>query len=118
MTAHIVNKKLDASGFPATLSHNVLTGILRHELKFDGVIITDDMQMKAIADNYELGTAITLAINAGADMVIIGNQLDESKQEPRKIIDIIEKKIANGEISKDRINQAYRRISRFKKTVI
>lgn len=118
MTAHIVNRKLDATGFPATLSHSILTGILRHELKFDGVIVTDDMQMKAIADNYELETALTLAINAGADMFIIGNQLDDTKQDPQKIIDIIEKKVANGEISEDRINEAYRHISLFKKTTV
>ena len=76
------------------------------------------MQMKAIADNYELETALTLAINAGADMFIFGNQLDETKQDPQEIIDIIERKVASGEIPEDRINQAYRHISHFKKRML
>ena len=117
MTAHIINKKLDPSGFPATLSHNILTGILRHELKFDGVIITDDMQMKAIADNYGLENAITMAVNAGADMLVFGNQLKGEDQDPKEIINIIEKKIALGEISKNRINEAYKHICHLKKSL-
>lgn len=115
MTAHIVNRRLDASGVPATLSRTVLTGILRHELKFDGVIITDDMQMKSIADNYELETALTMTINAGADMIIFGNQLDNVKQDPSHLIDIIEKKVVMGEISASRIDEAYRHIIHLKK---
>lgn len=118
MTAHIVNRKLDPSGLPATLSQTILTGILRHELEFDGVIVTDDMQMKAIADHYGLETALTLAINAGADMLIFGNQLSDKPQEPAEIINIIEKKVATGEISEERINQAYEHILKLKLSLI
>lgn len=118
MMAHIINRQLDASGVPATLSYNILTGILRHELKFDGVIITDDMQMKAITDNYGLENALTMAINAGADMLIFGNQLKETNQDPQEIIDIIEKKIMLGEISEQRINDAYEHITHLKKELI
>ena len=117
MTAHIVNRKLDASGVPATLSRNILTDILRNEFKFDGVIITDDMQMKAIAANYDLETALTMAINAGADMFIFGNQLVDKPQDPKEIIDIIEKKVALGEISRDRINDAYEHIRKMKQNL-
>jgi beta-N-acetylhexosaminidase len=45
ITAHIVNRKLDKSGRPATLSHDIMTKLLRYEMDFDGVIISDDMQM-------------------------------------------------------------------------
>ena len=117
MTAHIINRKLDASGVPATLSQTILTGILRHELKFDGVIITDDMQMKAIADNYSPEDAITMAINAGADMLIFGNQLPDSPQDPKDIINIIQKKVEIGEIAVNRINEAYRHITALKKSL-
>ena len=117
MTAQIINRKLDASGVPATLSHSVLTNVLRHELKFNGVIITDDMQMKAIADNYGLEKAVTMAINAGADMLVFGNQLKDTDQDPREIINIIEKKIDLGEISEKRINEAYKHICHFKKSL-
>ena len=117
MTAHIVNRKLDATGVPATLSHTILTGILRNELNFDGVIITDDMQMRAISDNYGLENALTMAINAGADMLIFGNQLtdDGKEQDPQEIIDIIANKVAQGEISEERINEAYQRIIHLKR---
>ncbi len=117
MTAHIVNRQLDKSGVPATLSHPILTQLLRDKLKFDGVIITDDMQMKAISDNYGLEHALTMAINAGADMLVFGNQLGDKDQDPKEIIQIIAKKIADGEISEDRINEAYQRISNFKKKI-
>jgi beta-N-acetylhexosaminidase len=118
MTAHIVNRKLDPSGLPATLSQPILTGLLRHELGFDGVIVTDDMQMKAIADHFGLEKALTLAINAGADMLIFGNQLVDSPEGPGKIIKLIEEKVASGEISEERINDAYQHIQRFKKGLL
>ncbi|WBV71614.1 hypothetical protein PGH42_00035 [Legionella pneumophila] len=65
---------------------------MRRDLKFDGVVITDDMQMKAISNYYGLETAVTLSINAGADMLIFGNQLVEKFQDSTEIIDIISKK--------------------------
>ncbi len=117
MTAHIVNRQLDESGLPATLSHKILTGLLRNQLNFKGVIITDDMQMKAIADNYELEEALVLAINAGADMLIFGNNLSTEPQNPRQLIDIIETKVRTGEISQERIEEAYRHIVSLKKSL-
>ena len=117
MSAHIVNRKLDAEGLPATLSYEILTNTLRKKLKFDGVIITDDMQMKAITDNYGTDTAITLAINAGADMLVFGNQLTPSYVDPKEIVALIKQKISQGEISEDRINEAYSHIKDFKKNL-
>ncbi|WED44703.1 glycoside hydrolase family 3 protein [Legionella cardiaca] len=114
MTAHIINRKLDASGMPATLSHKVLTELLREQLQFKGVIVTDDMQMKAISENFGLEQAVTLAVNAGADMLLFGNQLSENPQDPQEIIDIIEAKVSSGEISENRINEAYQHILAFK----
>lgn len=110
MVAHIVNRKLDATGLPATLSFSMITGLLRHDLQFDGVVITDDLQMKAITNFYGVEKAVTLSINAGADMLIFGNQLVEKFQDPEELIDLIENKVRSGEISEQRINEAYRRI--------
>ena len=117
MTAHIINRQLDDSGLPATLSHKMLTGILREELHFDGVIITDDMQMKAISDHFGIEDALELAIQAGADMFIFGNQLCDQPQDPKLIIDIIEEKVVSGNISRHKIDAAYQRIVAFKKTL-
>ena len=86
MTAHIVNRQLDASGIPATLSYTILTDLLRNQLHFQGVIITDDMQMKAISDNYGLEQALVLTINAGADMIIFGNNLSVEPQNPEQLL--------------------------------
>lgn len=110
MVAHVVNRNLDITGVPASLSYPIVSGLLRHDLHFEGVVITDDMQMKAISDHYGLAAALTQSINAGVDMFIFGNQLSEQAQDPSELIDIIEDKIHSGEISKDRINQAYQRI--------
>lgn len=117
MTAHIVNRQLDDSGLPATLSHKVLTDILRDQLHFKGVIITDDMQMKAISAHYGLEQALVLAINAGADMFIFGNALSPENQDPEQLINIIESKVQSGEISEARINEAYERIVTLKKSL-
>ncbi|MGL5742908.1 MAG: glycoside hydrolase family 3 N-terminal domain-containing protein, partial [Legionella sp.] len=117
MTAHIVNRQLDASGLPATLSHKILTDLLRKQLHLKGVIITDDMQMKAISDNYGLDHALVLAINAGADMLIFGNNLSTESQDPVQVIDIIEAKVQSGEISRQRIDEAYKHIVALKKSL-
>lgn len=118
MTAHIVNRQLDETGLPATLSNKILTGLLRHQLHFNGVIITDDMQMKAISDNYGLEQALMLTINAGADMLIFGNNLTVEPQDPEQLIDIIEAKVLSGEISQKRINEAYKHIIALKKSIV
>ncbi|MBN9228785.1 MULTISPECIES: glycoside hydrolase family 3 protein [Legionella] len=117
MTAHIVNRQLDPSGLPATLSHKILTELLRNQLHFQGVIITDDMQMKAISDNYGLEQALVLAINAGADMLMFGNNLSVPEQNPAQVIDIIEAKVQSGEIRQERINEAYQHILALKKSL-
>jgi beta-N-acetylhexosaminidase len=114
MTAHIVNRKLDDTGLPATLSYDILTRMLRQEFNFDGVIITDDMQMKAISDEYSLEESLPLAINAGVDMFIFGNQLADSHQDFKEVIDIIEKNVKAGAIKQGLIDDAYARIVRFK----
>lgn len=117
MSAHIVNRQLDDSGLPATLSHKMLTGILRNKLNFTGVIITDDMQMKAISDNYSTKQAMTMALNAGADMFIFGNQLSDKRQKLSDLISIIEQQVKAGKISKKRINQAYQHVVQFKQSL-
>lgn len=119
MTAHIVNRQLDETGLPATLSHAILTDLLREKMHFTGVIITDDMQMLAIRDNYGLTQAITLAINAGADMLMFANQLtpNEPDQDPKELIDIIEHEVQQGHIAAATIDAAYQRIVNLKQTI-
>lgn len=112
MTAHVINRHLDPSGLPATLSQAILTGLLRQELEFNGVIISDDLQMHAISQHYTLDEALGLTINAGADMLIFANQLGCIGA--TELIDKIEQLVLRGVIKERRIEEAYQRICAFK----
>lgn len=112
MTAHVVNKHLDPEGLPATLSHQILTGLLRDKMGYEGVIISDDLQMQSITDHYSLDEALSLTINAGADMIIFANQLD--KISATEVIERIERLVLAHKIDLQRIEEAYRRVTRLK----
>jgi len=115
MTSHIVNKKLDPAGNPGTLSADILTGILRTKLKFNGVIFTDDMQMHAITENYGLEQSIKMAINGGVDIMTFSNNINGSEQRTvDKVHFIIRNLVDRGEISKTRIDESFKRIMRLK----
>lgn len=115
MTAHVVNKQLDNQGVPATLSHDILTGLLRKTMGYDGVIIADDLQMQAITDHYSLEDALCRTINAGADMLIFANQL--AKITAPELIEIIERLVFEQRINQKSIEEAYRRIIRLKRQI-
>lgn len=115
MTAHVVNKHLDPQGFPASISRAITTDLLRNKLKFNGVVVTDDMQMGAIKDNYGVAEATLLAINAGADILVFGNQLVDTPQDPKEIVDVIYNDVKAGKISEKRIDESYRRIMNLKR---
>lgn len=112
MTAHVVNRVLDPSGLPASLSKTMLTGLLRKELGFEGVIVSDDLQMQAIASHYSLDEALCLSINAGADMLIFGNQLGSITA--TEVVDRMEQLVKTGRLAEARIEEAYARICALK----
>jgi beta-N-acetylhexosaminidase len=115
MVAHVFNKKLD-SRYPATLSHKTVNGLLRKRLGFNGVVITDDLQMGAISKKYGLRNTLKLAINAGDDMLLFGNQLDPRHTVgTKKLVDTIKSLIRSGEVDEKSIEYAYRRIQNLKK---
>jgi beta-N-acetylhexosaminidase len=113
MTAHVFNAKLDPL-YPATLSKSTLTDLLRHKLGFKGVVVSDDMQMKAIADHYGLETAIRLTIEAGVDILLFGNNTSYDPAIASKATDIINSLIQQKIITPERIDQSYRRIMKLK----
>ena len=114
MTAHIFNRNIDQN-FPATLSHKTLTGLLREKLGFEGLILTDDMYMQGIIDNYSIEEAVTLAINAGADILVMGNNISTGfePERPFRIVDIIIDAVHAGKISPARLKESYDRINRY-----
>ena len=118
MTSHIVNKKLDQSGLPGTLSKDVLDGVLRKKLGYNGVVIWDDMQMLAITKNYGFEEAIKLAINAGVDILCFSNNIAGSEARTvDKVHEIIRRYVERGEIPVQRINESFTRVIKLKKSM-
>ncbi|MDY0212604.1 MAG: glycoside hydrolase family 3 protein [Desulfuromonadaceae bacterium] len=113
MTAHVFNAQLDPE-YPATLSRSIIDGLLRQQLGYDGVVISDDMQMGAIVDYYGFETALGLAITAGVDILIFGNNLQYDEHIVPHTIATIKKLIHAGTLSEARIDQAYRHIMQLK----
>jgi len=118
MSSHIINKKLDPAGLPGTLSKPILTGVLREKIGYDGVVYSDDMQMKAITLHYGLEKAVQLGIEAGLDILIFSNNIQDSEERTVDAVhDIIRKLVENGTLSEDRIDESYRRIIRLKRMI-
>lgn len=116
MTSHIVNRKLDPTGNPGTLSADILTGILRNRMHFNGVVFTDDMQMHAITRHYGLEDAIRLAINAGVDIMTFSNNISGSDERTvDKVHAIIRGMVKSGAIKEARIDESFDRIMKLKK---
>ncbi len=115
MTAHIVNRDLDPTGRPATLSTAIVTDLLREELGFKGVILSDDMQMGAIVEEYSLERAAVEAVKAGVDVILVANQLSDDRTEVYRVKQAILDAVAGGEISEDRIYESVDRILELKR---
>ena len=115
MTAHIYNAKLDPK-YPATLSKSIITGLLREKLKYDGVVLSDDMGMKAITDEYGFETALLKTVDAGVDIIVISNNTGTSdKDVTGDVAMTIKKLVKEGKISEERIDESFRRIQKLKK---
>ena len=118
MTSHIVNKNLDKSGLPGTLSKDILDGILRKRLGYQGVVFSDDMQMQAITKNFGLEETIRLAINSGVDIMCFSNNIQGSEERTvDKVHAIIKQMVLTGQISQQRINDSFQRIKKLKSSL-
>jgi beta-N-acetylhexosaminidase len=113
MTAHIFNAHLD-SDRPATLSPNVLEGLLRRRLGFEGVIVSDDMGMKAVSGQYGLEQGIQMGIEAGLDLFCFGNNMQFDAYIGEKVSNILCRLIDSGQITESRIEESFQRIQRLK----
>ncbi|MFR9798788.1 glycoside hydrolase family 3 protein [Streptomyces sp. MS06] len=108
MSAHILVPALDQHR-PGTLSHRVLTELLRGEMGYDGVIVTDGMEMRAISDTYGLENGVVLAIAAGADAICVGGGLcDEGTV--LKLRDALVAAVRSGELPEERLADAAARV--------
>jgi len=109
MTGHLYHRNMD-SDCPATLSSSVITGLLREKLHFDGLVISDDLQMRSITDHYGLVEASCMALAAGCDMIIIGNNLDFDENILPKLIHGVIQAIDQKQLTHKRIDQAYHHV--------
>jgi beta-N-acetylhexosaminidase len=108
MSAHIIYSALDAN-YPATLSRKILSGLLRDEWRYDGVVITDALNMRAIADHCDYGgqgCAGVLALQAGADMVMALGERDEQQA----ALNAIASAIANGDLPAEPLQRSQQRL--------
>lgn len=110
MTGHLFHKGLDPD-LPATLSKRIVTGLLRQGLGWEGVVVSDDLQMKAIADGRSLQEIMHLAIDAGVDILLLGNNLEWDEELPQKAWTAIRGLVDDGRISEKRVRQSWDRIA-------
>ena len=103
MVGHISLPNILNDNTPASLSEEVVTEMLREDLGFDGIVITDAMNMGAIADNYTSAEAAVQAVQAGVDMILMPQDFEDAYQG-------ILSAVNSGTISEDRIDESVRRI--------
>ena len=113
MTAHIFNSRLDPE-FPATLSKKTITYLLRRELGFSGMVISDDLDMKAISAEYGRETVLELALNAGNDIILVANNLVYDPDIALKTQETILGLVAAKRVGAARIESSCRRVLAFK----
>ncbi|WP_199431589.1 glycoside hydrolase family 3 protein [Qaidamihabitans albus] len=107
MTAHITMPALDPSGTPATLSEPIMNGLLRGELGYDGVVVTDSLQMQGVREMHSDAEIPVLALEAGVDQMLMPPDLDVA-------INGVLDAVRGGRLSEDRIDESVRRILRLK----
>ncbi|WP_339166424.1 beta-N-acetylhexosaminidase [Paenibacillus sp. FSL R5-0341] len=112
MTAHVIFPAIEPEPIPATLSRKVLTCLLREEMGFEGIIITDCLEMHAISKPYGVAEAAIRAVEAGADLILVSHTLQDQVAAVEAIIEAVR----TGRISEDIINKALERIITWKAT--
>ena len=110
MTAHVIYRALDPE-LPATLSHNIVTGLLREELNYHGVVFSDDLEMKAISQHYGTEDVVRLCVRAGIDVMLFCHEL------PRAIraFDFLCSEVDKDATVRSRVENSYNRITRLKR---
>jgi beta-N-acetylhexosaminidase len=111
MSAHIIFPTLEEKRLPATLSSSILTGLLRGRLDFSGVIVTDCLEMNAISKEYGIPQGAVMAIEAGADLVLVSHTFEEQQAAVVAVVTAVR----SGRIPESRIDESVERILALKK---
>jgi len=110
MAGHVVNGQLDPDR-PASLSEPTVEGVLRGELGWDGVVVTDDLQAAAITKRFGRDEAVVLALAAGCDLLLFANQQVYEPGIVKRVLDAVEAAVAGGRLPRSRIDEAYGRVT-------
>lgn len=113
LSAHVFLRQYDDTA-PATLSPRIMTGLLREELGFDGVVLTDDMNMGAIGRYFSPADALARAMNAGVDIILHGNVLHYDEHIVEKTIGQMHALVESGAVPRERVRESYERVMRLK----
>ena len=113
MLGHLYHAELSDGSEPVTLSRRAIEGLLRQRLGFDGVVVTDDLDMGAIRRRHPPVEAAVMALGAGADMIMASNSAKPDDDLPLRILDGVGEAIARGQLSEARVRQAHARVARF-----
>ena len=113
MTAHVFNARLDRDE-PATFSRPVVTGLLRDDLGYDGVVISDDLQMRAVSDRCGFETAVEKAVAAGVDILLVANNSVYDEDAVARSVAVMGNLVRQGKVSVSRIDRSFERILRLK----
>ncbi|MBI3927362.1 MAG: beta-N-acetylhexosaminidase [Armatimonadetes bacterium] len=112
MTAHVTFPAIDPrEGIPATLSRAALEGLLRGEMGYEGVIVTDSMAMKAVADRFGVAEAAVMSVEAGADLVLACGPIENQLETVRGLVEAVK----SGRLSQERLDQSLRRLFELKR---
>ena len=117
MTAHVFNTRIDPN-LPATLSPAFITGMLREQLGFNGVVVTDDLQMQGLTQFFDYKTIVERSILAGVDIILVSNNLNYDPEITPTTINHVMELVRSGRITAERIDQSYRRIMTLKRRLL
>ena len=117
MTGHLFNRHLDPT-HPATLSSAIINDLLRSDLGYQGVVVSDDMQMKAITDHYNFEEAVCRSLAAGVDMIVFGNNLDYGQDVCPRAIRAVEDGLDRGMLSETQLKASLDRVKDLKQRLV
>jgi len=115
MSAHLYHKSFSNGKLPITFSKKALTTVLRKQLKYNGVILTDDLDMGAIRKSFSLQEAVVRALGAGNDLLLMSNSLKYNEDLPVIAVNWITSAVKDGRLSQAGITASYNRVMRLKK---
>lgn len=110
LVAHVSLQQFDPQ-LPASLSKAIVSGLLRHELGYTGAVVTDDLQMKAITDLWPFPASAVLALQAGCDLLVYGNNLTWQPQVADGVEQAVERALADGTLSESALRASWERVA-------